>query len=81
MTDVLELPVHICMSANSAGEATQQDPAPPAIPISQHQLVTPLQPLEFERELADHPDKRSLNSCCKTSEKASTSATRELDTH
>jgi len=57
MADVLEPPVHICTSANDAGEATRRSPAPPTIPISQHQLVTPLRPLEFERELADHPDK------------------------
>ena len=33
--------------------------APPA--ISQHQLVSPLQPLQLERELAAHPDKGSVS--------------------
>ena len=32
-------------------------PPPPNLPINQQRLVTPLQPLELERELASYPDK------------------------
>ena len=38
-----------------SGSACAPETSP--LPISQHTLVTPLRPLEFERELVSHPDK------------------------
>ena len=38
-----------------SGSACAPEMSP--LPISQHTLVTPLRPLEFERELVSHPDK------------------------
>ncbi len=46
------------MSASSAVTVlTPSGTVPSVLPLDQHKLVTPLRPLELERELVNHPDK------------------------